>query len=158
MCIGDIEFQEDHIVLTLKQSKADPFRKGVHIKLFCIGTDICPMCQLRKYLELRKTVFRNNSVCDPLFVIETGEALTRSTFLYYFKQLLNAAGLSDEHYTGHSFRIGAATTAAAARIEDHLIKTMGRWSSDSYCRYIKTPKSAIHSVQLTMARTDFISE
>ena len=47
LCIGDIEFQEDHIVLTLKQSKADPFRKGVHIKLFCIGTDICPMCQLR---------------------------------------------------------------------------------------------------------------
>ena len=36
-------------------------------------------------------------------------------------------------------RIGAATSAYAARLEDHLIQTLGRWSSDCYKTYIHTP-------------------
>ena len=36
-------------------------------------------------------------------------------------------------------RIGTATSAYAARLEDHLIQTLGRWSSDCYKTYIHTP-------------------
>ena len=36
-------------------------------------------------------------------------------------------------------RIGAATSAYAARLEDHLIQTLGRRSSDCYKTYIHAP-------------------
>ena len=35
-------------------------------------------------------------------------------------------------FSSHSFRIGAATAAAQSGIPDHLIKTLGGWTSDAY--------------------------
>ena len=43
-------------------------------------------------------------------------------------------------YADHSFRAGAATTAAASGTEDPLIKTMGRWESSTYLLYIRIPQ------------------
>ena len=34
LCVSDLLFQDDHVILFLKQSKTDPFRKGLGIKLF----------------------------------------------------------------------------------------------------------------------------
>lgn len=153
LCIGDLRPMPDHIILNLQQSKTDPFRQGVKIKLFCTGATVCPKCILDKYLTVRTCAsnFRNTGRTDPLFVLQTGLPLNRKTFLQLFQDTLSAAGIQQEHYTGHSFRIGAATSAAASKIEDHLIKTMGRWTSDSYCRYIQTPSSTLHSAQITLA-------
>ena len=50
-----------------------------------------------------------------------------------------AAGIDTTRYVGHSFRIGAATTAAACGIQDSLIKTLGRWESAAYMLYVRTP-------------------
>ena len=36
------------------------------------------------------------------------------------------------NYAGHSYRIGAATTAAEVNLPLWLIKTMGRWLSDCF--------------------------
>ncbi|XP_046556919.1 LOW QUALITY PROTEIN: uncharacterized protein LOC124266160 [Haliotis rubra] len=87
---------------------------------------------------------------DPLFVMSDGTAFTRTVFVSSLKSVLTAAGWNDRQFNGHSFRIGAATSAAAANVPDHLIKTLGRWSSDSYLRYIRTSDSAIGKAHYAM--------
>ena len=115
-----------------------------------VATYICPCCNLKRYIDIRKKQFNNISLHAPVYVNFHGQALTRNMFLAFLKQLLQVSGLPCDKYSGHSFRIGAATSAAAARIEDHLIKTLGRWSSDSYCRLILTPKSTLQAAQMSL--------
>ena len=43
-----------------------------------------------------------------------------------------------QQYASHSFRTGAATTAAAAGLPAWLIKTLGRWRSNAFQSYIHT--------------------
>ena len=56
------------------------------------------------------------------------------------REALKTAGVDASKYSGHSFRICAATTAASRGIEDSVIKTLGRWNSLAYLRYVKIPR------------------
>lgn len=154
LCVADLKLNGNPSTLHLKQSKTDPFRKGVDIQLFCNGSTICPQCQLKEYMAIRSEMFPITCGTDPLFAIQDGSPLSRNKFLDLLRLTFQAANIPYQHYSGHSFRIGAATSASATSlIEDHMIKTLGRWSSDSYCRYIRTPISAIHKAQMQLAST-----
>ena len=63
---------------------------------------------------------------------------------------LQAAGIDLEKYSGHSFRIGAASTAARYRLQDSLIKTLGRWESMAYTLYIRTPREMLCTVSCVL--------
>ena len=52
-------------------------------------------------------------------------------------------------------RIGAATTAAAVGLPPWLIKTLGRWSSDCYERYIKSPQPLILEVSQKLMKDSY---
>ena len=80
---------------------------------------------------------RRGMEMGPLFVFEDGWALSRQALVDHVKAALRASGIPADRYSGHSFRIGAATSAAAAGIEDSTIRTLGRWRSDAYTRYIR---------------------
>ena len=56
------------------------------------------------------------------------------------------SGASKKRYASYSFRIGAATAAGSAGLPSWLIKTLGRWTSDCYERYIRTPQEVLVSV------------
>ena len=53
-----------------------------------------------------------------------------------------------------SFRIGAATTVAAANLPAWLIKAMGRGSSDAYQTYIQCPASTLQAIPCVLSRTN----
>ena len=69
---------------------------------------------------------------------DEGLPLSRKFFISHIKLILDKLGLSSEKYNGHAFRSGAANSVHKARLEDHLIQTLGRWSSDCYTRNIHT--------------------
>ena len=52
-------------------------------------------------------------------------------FVNRFWELLGAVGIPAAHYASHSFRIGAATTAALAGVPDSTIQMLGKQPSCS---------------------------
>ena len=70
------------------------------------------------------------------------------------RHLLQNAGFQPTAYASHSFRIGAATTAAAAGLPSWLIQTLGRWSSDCYKNYIHCLSTTIENVPRQLARAN----
>ena len=77
---------------------------------------------------------------DLLFTWSNGHYLTRNRFVLEVRKALSAVGIKAEDYAGHSFRVGAATTATKKGIQDPLIKTLGRWQSSAYTLYINIPQ------------------
>lgn len=141
---------ENCVHLKLKISKTDPFRQGVVIKLFQTNNTICPLRSCSNYIKHR--LQESATPQDPLFIDENNLALSRSKFLSLLKHALSCVGYDSTLYSGHSFRIGAATTAGNVHIEDHIIKLLGRWSSDAYCRYIRTPDKVLKQAQNSLAQ------
>ena len=53
-----------------------------------------------------------------LFVWKNSQPLTRTTFVTCLRKGLQSAGLDMSQFSGHSLRIGAATSAAAVGVPD----------------------------------------
>jgi len=54
------------------------------------------------------------------------------------KEALKRQGMSGDGISGHSFRIGAATTAAENGATPEELKALGRWRSREYQGYVRT--------------------
>ena len=59
--------------------------------------------------------------------------------LLKMKRALAANGIHQEAYTGDSFWIGTATTAASVGLEKLSIQLLGRWNSVAFLAFISTP-------------------
>ena len=132
--------------VSIKQSKTDPFRQGVDIFIGRSGSTVCPVQALIQYLGLR------SSAPGPLFVLSSGVPLTRVFLVTNLQAALRKSGLDDKAFNGHSFRIGAATTAAQRGLEDSLIQTLGRWRSDAYKLYIKLPREQLAGISRALTQ------
>ena len=64
--------------------------------------------------------------------------LTRVVLVAKVQEALQQAGLNHKDYNGHSFRIGAATSAAQKGL-DSLIQILGRWKSEAYKSTLSYP-------------------
>ena len=119
------------IRIRLATSKTDPFREGAMINLPRTEDDLCPVAALLSWL-----VYRGGSP-GPLFLFQSGASLTRARLVTELRKVLSDVGLEAENFSGHSFRKGAATTAAAHGVPDSQIKILGRWKSSAFHVYLE---------------------
>ena len=137
----------DNFEVVIKRSKTDPFRRGCRLAIGSSRNKLCPVRAMKTYMLQSAPA----TAARPLFEFTSGAPLTRTALTSHLRRLLRQQGLDETLYASHSFRIGAATAAGSAGLATWLIKTLGRWSSDCYERYIRTPKDVLVSVpcQLT---------
>lgn len=102
--------------IRLKSSKTDQFRRGVDVFIGSSLNELCPVAAMLAYLA------RRGGHPGALFHFEDGTLLTPDRFTARVRDALGHTGKS---YAGHSFRIGAATTAAEKGLEDSLVKALG---------------------------------
>jgi len=157
-CLSDLTFHYNnsklsHAAFTIKVSKTDPFRCGSTVHIGATGNRRCPVKALLDYTDARRLLA--DAAADestvPLFCQADMTPLSKPVFVSMMTTRLQRAGVDSTGYSGHSLRIGAATSAAAAGVPDWLIKVMGRWRSDAYQRYVHTPLKNVLEIAPTLA-------
>ena len=130
----------------VKQSKTDPFREWADIYLGWTRQPLCHVSAVLAYMVKRK------GGPGPLFHFEDEQALTRPALVLHVKRALEAAGVSSVGFSGHTFHIGAATTAAERRVEDSVVRDLGRWRSTAFLKYIRRKRLNLAQLSEVMAR------
>ena len=141
----DSQTNPQTVILRIKASKTDQHRVGVNIFLGRTNNDLCPVATVLSYISRRGTAD------GPLFHFENGSPLTRDAFVKEIRSALRLTGVDTEHYSGHSFRIGVATSAAAAGVEDAVIKILGRWQSTAYLQYVQLSRESLAPISSLLA-------
>ncbi len=146
LLVKDLAISSGIVSLHIKASKSDPFRNCHDIQLAPSHTSVCPVRALQTHLQ-------NCSLKDkPLFTFSDGTYLIRATITGILRKCFSQ-GATSQNISSYSFRIGAATTAAAANNPDWLIKVLGRWFSNYFERYIRTPSNVLNRIPKILAKT-----
>ena len=134
------------VKVRLKASKTDQARQGCTLIVGSTGNELCPVAAVLGFMAL------SGRKQGPLFQYRSGKPLTQAGFVGEVKAVLERGGMSSEGYSGHSFRIGAATTAAAAGIGDAVIQRLGRWRSEAYKGYVQPERGRLAGIPWQMAK------
>lgn len=130
--ISDISFVEIGMKVIIRYSKTDQRGRSTPLNFMrSTNTQLCPVDAVSQFVQLR------SPHDGPLFIHFNGEPLTRFQFSHVLKKCIRVIGLSPEVYGPHSFRIGAATSAAMCGLSDIEIKALGRWKSSAFKLYIR---------------------
>ncbi len=147
--ISDLTILDSETIsFLIKQSKTDQIKTGHFVYIFNLSSPIQPYQAVRKYLRLR--ISQAKSPLEPLFLDHAGNPVSRTWFRKQLKSVLLSAGISTTNFSSHSFRIGAATSAAQKGLTKHQIQTLGRWSSEAFQSYIRTDQFHIKSAHQTL--------
>ena len=90
----------------LKKSKCDQFGTGADIIVGRTHSFLCPVAAIVSYMV------EQGQRPGPFFIDTGGKVLTKVRFVGVIRGVLGSIGLPQHQYAGHSFRIGAATSAS----------------------------------------------
>jgi integrase len=137
--VGDLSFEAEGVVLTIRRSKTDREGAGATVAV-PLGEEeaTCPVGALRRWLEAAPVsegrLFRRIDRHGHL-----GPALSDRALAEIVAARAAAAGLEGD-FAGHSLRAGFATAAARAGRSEAAIMRYGRWKSVQIARrYMGAP-------------------
>jgi len=121
----------------VRRSKTNQSRAKVHfVPLMPIpGSALCPVAAVVQAFALSPT---NNADSAPFYSVNSAgefQPLSHQIFVRRTKELIFSIGRNPDDYSGHSFRIGAATLSFSLTPRHELIKDLGDWASDAYLGY-----------------------
>ena len=147
---SDILLGQRYMTINIKSSRTDPFREGMTLYIAKSGRSVCTVNAMCRYLRYRKK--------RPLFKFKDGTYLTRQTVTSTIRAALEYHGKEVNRYSLHSFRIGAASTAAEVSLPDSLIKSLGRWHSNCYQHYRRISTKHLKQVPKRLASVPKVSQ
>lgn len=145
---SDATWTDDRVTIRLRASKTDPFRNGADIILCRNRSPTCPYDRLRAHWEAAPL----QSPFAPLFQTDIGAPILYAQLHKAIKQLASASGLDPTAFSGHSLRIGGATSLAQLGYPAHFIKELGRWKSLSYQLYTRLTAHMRDAISNDLAR------
>ena len=115
-----------HSLQAQQRQALDPNNKGYHLAAGLPSSDhggilVCARCNRRYFISVLA-----QRACHQ--VAKFNEQLRGALQFYHF---------CPKQFKSHSFRIGAATTAAAQGMSESQIRSLGRRSSDAFMKYIR---------------------
>jgi hypothetical protein len=131
LLVNDVHISDNTMQLCIRWSKTDQYGLSTTISIRATGGLYCPVSNMQIYLKNR-THFSNNH----LFVHFNAKSLTRYQFTSVLRKTLQFIN-APMFIRSHSFRIGGATYFASQGVSDEQLKSMGRWKSSAYTRYIR---------------------
>ena len=143
---SDLEFgalSDGSRFLSLRVKLSKTYPTGFTCTIGCSKTPICAYCSMSSYLHIRNSM-SVHLYNQALFVHSDGSVLTHNTFVTSTKAMLSKLGHNPALYSGHSYRIGCASTAGSHHFRDWEVQLLGGWRSDTYKRYIR--HSQAHAV------------
>ena len=110
--------------------KTNPFHHGCNVVL----TSGVP----RPYMPL-STIWQSGgwTLASPFLLPVRSIFLSRDRCSSQLRSLLDDVSMDSSSDTSHSFCIGAASSAAAAGLPEHLIQRIGSWTSDRFKTYVR---------------------
>ena len=133
---NDVQPDGNNIVIFIAGSKTDQKRLGQRVMLRTTHSSVCPVAAYHKYRRSMVSLGLYSGA-RPMFRRKDGSSISQSMFRTQLRSCL--VGISNPQlYNTHSFRIGAATSAALRGYHSDEIKRAGRWKSGAYSSYIRT--------------------
>ena len=141
-----------YLKITLRKTKTSQFKKS-HAYVYSNQTGFCAVTAVENFVKLKEKhmSFGQNS---HLFSWP-GANMSVKYFNKLIRDVAAWLGLKTKHYSSHCFRAGGATTATNRGIAPHVIKQMGRWTSNCFELYVKKPREALFKAQNSILMGDY---
>ena len=136
---NDMEFVPEGVKIIIRKSKTDQFGEGMLKGIpYFSNQNYCPVLHLKRWLKLSNIksgpIFRRFSKSFKL----SENQLTDQSVPLLLKNYLDAAGIENKNYSGHSLRSGFATVSAESGADERSIMAMtGHKTTQMVRRYIK---------------------
>jgi site-specific recombinase XerC len=126
--VAAVDDRPEHVVITLRSSKTDPFSKGQRIVIGATSARHCPVAALHEYLDATGHM----GASEPLFSTRPRVVVSARYVNNLIKSLGAAVGVPTRGLSSHSMRHGFATEllTATGSARDIVLEA-GRWSPNS---------------------------